>query len=204
MHESGSSLFPGTGSVDELGAGKGEGFAVNAPLDHGVGDESWWSVVDFMLPVLADMFKPTFIVSQHGCDTHVLDPLAHLRVTTASYQRACTLVDRLAHEHAEGRWFATGGGGYDAFRVVPRSWALVWLAQAHRRAADQDPRGLARALERRCRGIRAGTAAHWSSSTSRAPWRPIPMSSSPASSSVPARPCCSRFACRRSVKTSTR
>ena len=93
VHEAGNSLFPGTGSVDELGVGKGEGFAVNAPLDRGVGDESWWSVVDFMLPVLADMFKPTFIVSQHGCDTHVLDPLAHLRVTTASYQRACTLVD---------------------------------------------------------------------------------------------------------------
>ena len=70
VHESGHSLFPGTGSVEELGGGKGQGFAVNAPLDRGVGDESWWSVVDFMLPVLADMFKPSFIVSQHGCDSH--------------------------------------------------------------------------------------------------------------------------------------
>jgi len=133
IHESGRTLFPGSGMVDELGGEKGQGFAVNAPVDEGVGDESWWSIVDFMLPVLADMFKPSFIVSQHGCDTHALDPLAHLRVTTASYQRACALVDQLAHEHAEGRWLATGGGGYDAFRVVPRSWAMVWLAQAHRR-----------------------------------------------------------------------
>ena len=31
-----------------------------------------------------------------------------------------------------GGRLATGGGGYDAYRVVPRSWALVWLAQAHR------------------------------------------------------------------------
>jgi acetoin utilization protein AcuC len=92
-----------------------------------------------MLPVLADMFKPSFIVSQHGCDTHALDPLAHLRLTTASYRRATQLVDKLAHEHAEGRWFATGGGGYDAFRVVPRSWALVWLAQAHRAAPAKTP-----------------------------------------------------------------
>lgn len=139
VHESGLSLFPGTGMVDEIGEGHGRGFAVNAPLDHGVGDESWWSVVDQMLPVLADMFKPSFIVSQHGCDTHALDPLAHLRVTTASYRRATVLVDRLAHEHADGRWFATGGGGYDAFRVVPRSWALVWLAQAHREAPTETP-----------------------------------------------------------------
>jgi acetoin utilization protein AcuC len=52
-------------------------------------------------------------------------------VTTASYRKATLLLDRAAHRYADGRWFATGGGGYDAFRVVPRSWALVWLAQAH-------------------------------------------------------------------------
>lgn len=139
VHESGRWLFPGTGAVDEVGEGQGQGLAVNAPLDHGVGDQSWWATVDFMLPALADMFKPSFIVSQHGCDTHALDPLAHLRLTTASYRRACALVDSLAHEHAEGRWFATGGGGYDAYRVVPRSWALVWLAQAHREAPERTP-----------------------------------------------------------------
>ena len=139
VHETGRTLFPGSGVVAECGGGHGQGFSVNTPLDEGVGDETWWSVVDFVLPVLADMFKPSFIVSQHGCDTHALDPLAHLRVTTASYQRACALVDGLAHEHAEGRWLATGGGGYDPFRVVPRSWALVWLAQAHRAVPRTTP-----------------------------------------------------------------
>jgi acetoin utilization protein AcuC len=139
IHESGRSLFPGSGAVEECGVGTGQGFAVNAPLDEGVGDESWWNVAALMLPVLADMFKPTFIVSQHGCDTHALDPLAHLRVTTASYLRVCRLVDELAHEHAEGRWLATGGGGYDAFRVVPRSWALIWLVQAHREIPPTTP-----------------------------------------------------------------
>jgi len=135
VHESGRSLFPGTGMVEETGGPHAAGTACNAPLDDGVGDEAWWSVVALTLPVLADMFKPSFIVSQHGCDTHVLDPLAHLRLTTAVYGRAAALVDQLAHEHADGRWLATGGGGYDAYRVVPRAWALVWLAQQHR-AAD--------------------------------------------------------------------
>jgi acetoin utilization protein AcuC len=139
VHESGRSLFPGTGTAEETGGPTAPGLACNAPLDEGVADETWWSVVHLMLPVLADMFKPTFIVSQHGCDTHALDPLAHLRLTTAAYQHAAELVDRIAHEHAEGRWFATGGGGYDAFRVVPRSWALVWLAQDHRQPPAQTP-----------------------------------------------------------------
>ncbi|MFO7531329.1 MAG: acetoin utilization protein AcuC [Candidatus Limnocylindrales bacterium] len=131
IHESGHSLFPGTGMIGETGGAEAPGLVVNTPLDAGSGDESWWAVLELVLPALAAAFRPTFIVSQHGCDSHALDPLAHLRVTTASLHRAAELLDRLAHEHAQGRWLATGGGGYDAFRVVPRAWSLVWLAQAH-------------------------------------------------------------------------
>ena len=57
---------------------------------------------------------------------------AHLRLTTNAYRAATVLLDAMAHEYCDGRWLATGGGGYDAYRVVPRSWSLVWLAQAHR------------------------------------------------------------------------
>ncbi len=45
---------------------------------------------------------------------------------------AARLVDAVAHRHAGGRWLATGGGGYDAYRVVPRAWSLIWLAGNHR------------------------------------------------------------------------
>ena len=84
------------------------------------------------MPALAEAFRPTFLVSQHGCDTHAYDPLAHLRLTTNAYRFATVLLDDIAHQWTGGRWLATGGGGYDAYRVVPRSWSLVWLAQAHR------------------------------------------------------------------------
>jgi len=139
IHESGHSLFPGTGMIEETGGPDAPGLAVNTPLDEGSGDESWWPVLELVLPALASSFRPTFIVSQHGCDSHALDPLAHLRLTTASVHRAARLVDRLAHEHADGRWLATGGGGYDAYRVVPRAWALVWLAQVHQEPPEQTP-----------------------------------------------------------------
>ena len=139
VHETGRRLFPGSGMVDETGGPDAPGTAVNVPLDEGSGDESWWPVVELMVPALAEAFRPTFLVSQHGCDSHVLDPLAHLRVTTAAYQRACGLIDAVAHRWCGGRWLATGGGGYDAFGVVPRSWALIWLAQAHRQAPAEAP-----------------------------------------------------------------
>jgi hypothetical protein len=52
---------------------------------------------------------------------------------------AARLVDAVAHRHAGGRWLATGGGGYAIYRVVPRTWALTWLAGAHREAPDRTP-----------------------------------------------------------------
>jgi acetoin utilization protein AcuC len=139
IHESGRTLFPGTGWPDETGGPGAPGTAVNLPLDAYSGDDRWWPAVETAVPAIAEAFAPTFLVSQHGCDSHVLDPLAHLRLTTRSYARATRLLDELAHGHCGGRWFATGGGGYDAYRVVPRSWGLVWLAQAHRETPEETP-----------------------------------------------------------------
>lgn len=131
FHETGETLFPGSGGVEDRGGRDARGRAVNVPLQPGTGDQSWLEAVGSVVPALADAFHPTFLVTQHGCDTHAFDPLAHLRLTTAAYAQATTLMHDIAHRHAGGRWLATGGGGYDAYRVVPRAWALVWLAQAH-------------------------------------------------------------------------
>jgi acetoin utilization protein AcuC len=139
IHETGHSLFPGTGFPDERGGPGAEGTAVNVSLAPYSGDSSWWPIVESLVPALADAYKPTFLVTQHGCDSHAWDPLAHLRVTTASYASAVRLLDGIAHRHCQGRWLATGGGGYDAYRVVPRSWSLVWLAQAHREVPEATP-----------------------------------------------------------------
>jgi acetoin utilization protein AcuC len=139
FHETGLALFPGTGFVEERGGHEAYGSAINIPLLPGTSDPSWLAVIELALPRVAEVFRPTLVVSQNGCDSHVFDPLAHLEVTTAAMSRAARLVDRVAHEHAGGRWLATGGGGYDVYRVVPRVWSLVWLAQAHRDVPEAIP-----------------------------------------------------------------
>ena len=139
FHESGRYLFPGTGEVGELGEGAAAGTAVNVPLEPRTGEGAWLAAVQTIFPEVAAAFGPDLIVSQHGADAHAWDPLAHLRVTTTAMGEAARLVDRVAHRYAGGRWLATGGGGYDAYRVVPRSWSLVWLAGAHREAPTATP-----------------------------------------------------------------
>jgi acetoin utilization protein AcuC len=139
IHETGRALFPGTGEAWEIGEGAAAGTSVNVPLMPGTGERAWMAAVESLLPELAAAFGPDLIVSQHGADSHAWDPLAHLYVTTTAHGRASRLVDRLAHRYAGGRWLATGGGGYDAYRVVPRTWALTWLAGAHREVPETTP-----------------------------------------------------------------
>jgi acetoin utilization protein AcuC len=139
IHESGEYLFPGTGFAGELGRGAAAGTSVNVPLEPFTGEGAWLRSVEALVPALAATFGPDVIVSQHGADSHAWDPLAHLRVTTTAMGAAARLVDAVAHRFAGGRWLATGGGGYDAYRVVPRTWSLVWLAGAHRETPPAIP-----------------------------------------------------------------
>jgi acetoin utilization protein AcuC len=139
FHESGRYLFPGTGAVSEIGVGEAAGSIVNVPMEPGTGEAAWLDAVSAIVPELAASFAPDIVVSQHGCDTHAWDPLAHLLVTTTAIGAAARLVDALAHRWAGGRWLATGGGGYGVYRVVPRAWAHVWLAGAHRDVPDRLP-----------------------------------------------------------------
>lgn len=126
FHESGNHLFPGTGGIYEVGVGDGVGFSVNVPFAPYTGDSSWMSAVQNVLPALAAKFRPDFIVSCHGADTHIWDPLTHIALTTNSFVDQAALIHEMAHQYCSGRWIAMGSGGYDWRRVVPRSWAIVW------------------------------------------------------------------------------
>ena len=139
FHETGRYLFPGTGFSHELGEETAAGTSVNVPLEPGCGEGPWLEAVRGLVPALAASFRPDVVVSQHGADSHAWDPLAHLRVTTTAMGEAARVVDAVAHRFAGGRWLATGGGGYDAYRVVPRAWSLVWLAGAHRAMPASTP-----------------------------------------------------------------
>ena len=155
FHESGRYLFPGTGRSRRSATGSAAGSVVNVPFEPGTGRGG---LADRRRDAAArsspTAFGPDIVVSQHGCDTHAWDPLAHLNVTTTAMGAAARLVDAIAHRWAGGRWLATGGGGYGVYRVVPRAWAHVWLAAAHREAPDRLPEEWRSSLVRRGRPIR--------------------------------------------------
>ncbi len=132
LHESGLTLFPGTGFPSEVGGPGAEGTAVNVALPAGTRDAGWLRAFHAVVPPLVEAFRPEVIVSQHGCDAHHLDPLTNLKVTVDAQRELALSVSALARRFCDGRWIATGGGGYEVVQVVPRAWAhLVGIAAGH-------------------------------------------------------------------------
>ena len=129
LHESGRYLFPGTGFPDDCGGPGADGSAVNVALPPGTADDAWLRAFHAIVPPLLDEFRPDVLVTQHGCDSHVLDPLAHLGLTVDGQRRSYQSLHELAHRYAGGRWVACGGGGYELAQVVPRAWTHL-LAEA--------------------------------------------------------------------------
>ncbi len=126
LHESGRFLFPGTGRVQDIGDGAARGSVANLPLHPGTTGAVWLGAFDAVIEPLIRAFDADVLVTQLGCDTHATDPLAHLALTVDDMAAIYARLHRLAHETADGKWIATGGGGYQLVQAVPRAWTLAF------------------------------------------------------------------------------
>ncbi len=122
VHQSGRTLFPGTGHVFEYGAGEGTGYSVNVPLSPGAGDAELIRVFNEVVIPLSKSYRPDLLVTQLGVDGHFLDPLAQLAYTSTGYEHVLRGLVELA-KTCEMGWLALGGGGYHPVNVA-RLWTL--------------------------------------------------------------------------------
>ena len=93
IHEGPQTLFPGTGFSTETGGEGAEGSAVNMPLPPGTSDAGWLRAFHAVVPPLVREFAPDILVTQHGCDSHMDDPLTNLMLSVDG-QRASYLALR--------------------------------------------------------------------------------------------------------------
>ncbi|HEY0167099.1 MAG TPA: acetoin utilization protein AcuC [Jatrophihabitans sp.] len=151
MHQDPRTLYPGTGSAGDVGAGAGEGSAINLALPPGTSDDGWLRAFQAVVPGAVTAFGPDVLVTQCGCDTHHEDPLADLALTVDGQRAAYAALHRLAHRVAGGKWLAMGGGGYGVLRCVPRTWTHL-LAEMTGHPIDpgvQIPQSWSQRLRRR-------------------------------------------------------
>jgi len=129
FHQTGRSLFPGTGFEDEIGILNGAGYAVNVPLPIGTYDQAYINAFDAIALPLVTCYNPDVIVFDLGADALAGDPLAHLYLTNNTY---ADIIKKLLT--FKKPILMTGGGGYD-FDNTTRAWAYAWGILA---AADSE------------------------------------------------------------------
>jgi acetoin utilization protein AcuC len=122
LHETPLALFPGTGFPTETGGPNADGTAINIALPPGTGDAGWHRAFHAIVPSALRSFRPQVLFTQCGADGHRLDPLADLRLTVDGQRATYLALRTLAEELCDGRWIATGGGGYALVEAVPRAW----------------------------------------------------------------------------------
>ena len=113
LHESGKTLWPGTGYEDEMGNGAGEGFNINIPLPIGICDDVYLEVFQEIVIPLINAYVPDIFVLQLGMDALAGDALAHLELTNNAHAEIINQILRYNKP-----MLATVGGGYHVDNAV--------------------------------------------------------------------------------------
>jgi len=108
-----SPFYPGTGRLNDIGEGKGEGWTANFPLPPGSGDIAFATIMNELILPLLDQRNPQMILVSYGFDTHWMDPLGQLRLTADGYGNLIKNLCLWADTHCKGKIALFLEGGYD-------------------------------------------------------------------------------------------
>ncbi|KAJ1860329.1 histone deacetylase [Coemansia sp. RSA 2703] len=117
FHKYNGDFFPGTGAIDELGAGLGRFYAVNVPLQDGIDDSAYTQLFKTVMTAVMDTFRPGAIVLQCGADSLGCDRLGVFNLSIAAHGECVRFMRRFGVP-----MLVLGGGGY-TIRNVARCWA---------------------------------------------------------------------------------
>jgi acetoin utilization deacetylase AcuC-like enzyme len=156
--------YPGTGAVEEVGEGPGEGFTVNVPLPAHTGDGGYEDAFTEIVLPLAHAWRPELLVVSAGYDAHYADPLGGMVVTARGFGRLAGLLDEAARA-LDAPLLAVLEGGYD-LEALAGSAAVTLEVLAGRGAGSvpaesPPPEAPPAAIRPRLREARRVLLQHW-------------------------------------------
>lgn len=143
-HQDPYTLYPGTGRIDEVGAGAGEGYNINIPLPPYSGDDIYVEVVNRIIVPILKQYGPRLVVVSLGWDAHTSDPLAELELTVNSY---IYLIERLMALGVPIVYVLEGGYSYNVLENGTFSLAMLYRGEKVRleQWSETDPHVASRA-----------------------------------------------------------
>jgi acetoin utilization deacetylase AcuC-like enzyme len=128
-----SPFYPGTGAIQEVGAGEGRGFTVNCPLAAGQTDADYGVIFSELVAPIAAAYRPDLVLVSAGFDAHRNDPLGQMRLTERGFAAMCTALLDLCASSAKGRLGLFLEGGYDVDALSDSVHACVEVLAGRRR-----------------------------------------------------------------------
>ncbi|HTZ87061.1 MAG TPA: histone deacetylase [Solirubrobacteraceae bacterium] len=129
-------FYPGTGPLQDVGSGSGEGFTINLPVPAGSGEELWLSLLARVIVPAAREFAPELVLISAGFDAHRADPLGECMLEDRSFAEMARHVRDLASECKAPVGVILEGGYEPAALAVSLREALLALGD------DRPPRAL--------------------------------------------------------------
>lgn len=105
--------YPGTGGIDAIGDGKGEGYTVNLPFPHGCGDATFEYAFDALIEPVVRQFGPSAILISIGADSLAGDPLGGLSLSVPGYLGLMERLRKMSDDLCKGRFAVFLEGGYN-------------------------------------------------------------------------------------------
>jgi acetoin utilization protein AcuC len=120
IHQSGYTIYPGTGFENEIGQGKGRGYTINVPIPPQTDDDLYLRAFLAVVPPAVKAFGPDVILAQLGADALANDPLTNLCLTNNCIRSVVEEIGLLCDKIV-----GMGGGGYNLERAT-RAWTIAW------------------------------------------------------------------------------
>lgn len=125
--------YPGTGAINEVGAGPGEGYTINIPLPAGCSDQEYMEVFQHVVIPAAERFQPEWILVSAGFDPHRRDPLGGMRVSEEGFGGMADALFAVTRRFSDARIALALEGGYD-LAALSNSVAAVLSALEQEKA----------------------------------------------------------------------
>ena len=129
-------FYPGSGAVNEVGAGAGEGYTINVPLPAGCANTEYLQVFQDVVVPAAEKFKPEWILVSAGFDPHRRDPLGGMGVSEEGFAAMARKLLMLAERFADARIALLLEGGYDLAGLRNSVAAVLNELQAQKASED--------------------------------------------------------------------
>lgn len=123
IHQDPRTLYPGTGFIEQIGKGRGEGFTINIPLPPYSSNECYRLVFEEIIEPVVKEFNPQIIIRNGGSDPHFSDILTNLGLTIEGFQMIGEKVKNLT-KICQEREIDLIASGYN-LKVLPYCWTAL-------------------------------------------------------------------------------